>query len=254
MRHFSKAWLLTMLTGVVLLRGQSSPGSDEPISTDRPSVANSSIVIPLGSFQAENGLAITTDQGTNTVDGPETSLRLGVAKKTELRLSVPDYDRSGFGDLTIGIKRQLGPTLGGFDVSVIVFLSLPTGADAVSSHGYDPGLQLPWSRKLSANWTAAGQFALYWPTQIGGRNRTGEATFLLDRQLTKPMDAFVEYAGDFPQLGGPRHLLHFGAAYKVAPRQQVDFHFGIGLSAAAVDHFIGVGYSFRFQVFHHGQA
>jgi hypothetical protein len=30
-------------------------------------------------------------------------------------------------------------------------------------------------------------------------------------------------------------------------RQQVDIHFGIGLSAAAIDHFIGIGYSFRFQ-------
>ena len=48
--------------------------------------------------------------------------------KTELRMGVPDYfyndDTSsgfanGFGDLTVGFKKQLGPTLGGFDVSVI---------------------------------------------------------------------------------------------------------------------------------------
>ncbi len=107
---------------------------------------------------------------------------------------------------------------------------------------------MPWSRKLSANWTAAGQIAVYWASQENAtRNLTGESTFLLDRQLTKPMDAFIEYAGDFPQRGGPRHLLHFGAAYKIAPRQQLDLHFGIGLSSAAIDHFIGVGYSFRFQ-------
>jgi hypothetical protein len=29
--------------------------------------------------------------------------------------------------------------------------------------------------------------------------------------------------------------------------QQLDFHAGVGLSRAAVDRFIGVGYSFRFQ-------
>jgi hypothetical protein len=237
-----------MLGGAVLLRGQGPPASDEPIATDRPSVANSSVVVPVGSFQAENGLLVTSSQGQRTYDGPESSLRFGVAGNTELRLSVPDYyrnDTSGFGDLTIGMKRQLGPA-GGFDVSVIVFLSIPTGANAVSSHGYDPAVQLPWSRKLSTNWTAAGQLALYWPTQIQ-RNLTGESTFLLDRQLTKPMDVFIEYAGDFSQRGGPRHLLHFGAAYKVAPRQQIDVHYGIGLSSAAVDHFIGIGYSFRFQ-------
>ena len=32
---------------------------------------------------------------------------------------------------------------------------------------------------------------------------TGETTFLIDRQLTKTWDAFVEYAGDFAEQGGP---------------------------------------------------
>jgi hypothetical protein len=250
---------MVILTGAVLLHGQSQPDpspADEPISTDRPAVAESSVVVPKGSFQAESGFLITNDQGQRTFDGPETSLRFGVASNTELRLSAPDYYHdalsatgvgSGFGDLTIGMKQQLGPAPGGFDVSVIVFLSIPTGAEAVSSHGYDPGVQLPWSRKLSKNWSAAGQLALYWPTQGDSRNLTGESTFLLDRQLAKPADAFIEYAGDFPQRGGPRHLLHFGAAYKITPRHQIDVHYGIGLSSAAVDHFVGIGYSFRFQ-------
>ena len=250
----SSAWLIGILAGTALLHGQSQPDGSEPISTDRPAVAESSVVVPKGSVQLENGFLVTSDQGQRTVDGPETWMRFGVGSTTELRFSAPDYYHdgvSGFGDISIGIKQQLGPTPGGFDVSVIAFLSIPTGADALTSHGYDPGLQLPWSRKLSANWTAAGQLAVYWPTQVDGRNVTGESTFLLDRQLTKPMDAFVEYAGDFPERGGPRHLLHFGAAYKITPQDQIDIHYGIGLSSAAVDHFIGVGYSFRFQVFGH---
>jgi hypothetical protein len=64
------------------------------------------------------------------------------------------------------------------------------------------------------------------------------------------MDAFIEYAGDFPQRGGPRHLLHLGTAFKVTPRQQIDIHYGIGVSSAASNHFIGLGYSLRFQAFH----
>jgi hypothetical protein len=81
-------------------------------------------------------------------------------------------------------------------------------------------------------------FSLYWPTQGRTRNVT-EATFLLDRQLTKPWDAFVEYAGDFSEVGGPRHLLHFGTALKITEQQQIDFHAGAGLSSAAADHFLG---------------
>lgn len=52
--------------------------------------------------------------------------------------------------------------------------------------------------------------------------------------------------GDFPEVGGPGHLLHFGTALKLAKQHQIDFHVGVGLSSAAVDHLIGVGYSFRF--------
>jgi hypothetical protein len=252
------ALLAFILAGMLPLHGQDQPPSvdaAEPIATDRPAVTNSSVVVPTGSLQAENGFLETSSQGQSVLDGPESLVRFGVAKRTELRFTVPDYFHSlttggpglGFGDFAVGIKEQLGPTPGGFDVSVILFLSFPTGADTVSSGGYDPGLQLPWSRALSANWTAAGMLSVYWPTQGRTRNVTGESTFLLDRQLTKPWDAFVEYAGDFPEAGGPRHLLHFGTALKIAKEQQIDFHLGVGLSSAAVDHFIGIGYSFRIQ-------
>ena len=69
------------------------PISNPPalIATDRPSFTNTSIVVPSGSFQAENGLLVTTSQGQSVLDGPETLLRAGVASKTELRLTVPNY-------------------------------------------------------------------------------------------------------------------------------------------------------------------
>jgi hypothetical protein len=43
-------------------------------------------------------------------------------------------------------------------------------------------------------------------------------------------------------------LLHFGTSLKLRKRHQIDFHYGVGLSLAAVDHFTGIGYSFRFQI------
>lgn len=258
--RISTALLAFIFIALAPLQGQDQPApadTSSPIATDRPAVTNSSIVVPSGSLQAENGFLETGTQGQNIFDGPETLLRLGVATKTELRFTVPNYyynmnsaGSTGFGDLAIGVKQQLGPTPGGFDVSAILFLSVPTGANGVSSGGYDPGLQVPWSRGLSAKWTVAGMLSLYWPTQGRTRNLTGESTILLDRQLTGPWDAFVEYAGDFPERGGSRQLLHFGTAFKIAKQQQLDFHFGFGLSPAAVDHFIGIGYSFRFQAFH----
>jgi hypothetical protein len=255
--RISTALLAFILSGMLPLHGQGQPPSvdaAEPITTDRPAVTNSSVVVPSGSLQTENGFLDTRSQGHSVIDGPESLVRFGVARRTELRFTVPDYfynlttnGGSGFSDFAVGVKEQLGPTPGKFDISVILFLSFPTGAKTVSSGGYDPGLQVPWSRALSANWTAAGMLSVYWPTQSRTRNLTGESTFLLDRQLTKPWDAFVEYASDFPEFGGPRNLLHFGTALKITKQQQIDFHVGVGLSSAAVDHLIGIGYSFRLQ-------
>jgi hypothetical protein len=235
----------------------ASPAAPSTIATDRPAVANSSVVVPSGSLQVENGFLETRSQGQSVFDGPESLVRLGIAPRTELRFNLPDYfdnrtvggSASGFGDFSLGVKQQLGPVRG-FDVSVIGYLSFPAGPAAVSTGGYDPAVQIPWSRVLSTNWTAAGMLSVYFPTQGQTRNVTGESTLLFDRQLTKAWDAFLEYAGDFPENGGPRHLLHFGTAYKLAPQHQIDFHFGVGLSASTVDHIIGVGYSFRFQAFH----
>jgi len=251
-------WLVVMGAALLLLAplpafAQSGGDSELIISTDRPSVANSSIVVPKGVFQLENGLLVSRLQGQTILDLPESSLRFGLLKTTELRLALPDYfdtvgrSASGFGDTAIGVKQQLGP-IHNLNLSPIFFVSLPTGAQAISSHGYDPGLQFPWSRSLSSNWTASGQAAFYWPTQAGSRNFTSEATFVLDRQLTKPWDAFVEYAGDFPARGGSRHILHFGSSYKLAPRHQIDFQAAAGLSNSAADYFIGAGYSFFFVI------
>jgi hypothetical protein len=225
--------------------------------TDRPTVTNSSVAVPSGSFQAENGILVTSSQGQNIADGPETLVRFGIAARTELRFTAPDYYYklnasgfgSGFGDVAIGVKEQLGPTPGGFDVSATLFLSFPTGAGGVSSGGYDPGLQVAWSHVLSSKWTAAGMFSLYGPTQNHVRNLTGESTLLLNRQLTAPWAVFVEYVGDYPERGDSRQLLHFGTTVTLGKRQQqqLDFHFGVGLSSATVNHFRGIGYSFRFQ-------
>ena len=250
--HLALAFSVFVLLGTVSLRGQTTGDSESTISTDRPSVANSSVVVPRGDFQAENGLLVTKTQGQYVLDLPETALRFGLLDKTELRLAVPDYFETismsgpavaGFGDIAIGVKQQFGPTPGNFNLSGILFLSLPSGAKDISSHGYDPGLQFPWSRQLSANWTAGGQAAFYWPTEAGKHDFTGETTFLIDRQLSKPWDAFLEYAGDLPHRGGSRQILHLGSAHKLAPRHQVDFQVAAGLSHTAPHMFVGIGYS-----------
>jgi hypothetical protein len=257
-QRFPCASLLFLVTGSAALqaKAQACPvNAQSTIATDRPQITNSSVVVPCGSVQFENGFQETGNGDQRSFDFPEIWVRIGIANKTELRLAVPDYfynddTASGlanrFGDLGVGFKHHLG-TRRGFDVSLIPSVSLPTGANLISSHGYDAALQLPWSRSLSKNWTAAGQFSVMWLTEAGLHNLTGQSSVYFDRQLTSPWDSYVEYSGAFPQRGGPQHTIDFGTAYKPSPHQQLDFHCGFGLSAAAPDHTIGFGYSVRFQ-------
>jgi hypothetical protein len=114
--------------------GQSPPAPDAEIVTDRPDVTESSIVVPKGSLQFENGLSWTSDHGQTLLDLPETLVRFGISERTEFRFVVPNYlggltgtgSASGFGDIAVGMKQQIGPLPGDVDLSVILAVSLPT--------------------------------------------------------------------------------------------------------------------------------
>jgi hypothetical protein len=260
-------WLVVGIAASVSAQAQTGSGQQSTqqgeqtsapavISTDRPAITDASTVVPKSEMMFENGLTETGYQGQQSVDLPETLVRFGITSKTEFRFTAPDYFAnynagrgvaSGFGDLALGFKQQLVARSNGFDVALIGSLSFPVGADRLSSHGYDPGVLLPWSHPISKNWTAAGMFSVAWPTQGGRRNATGQASFLIDRQLTSRWDAFLEYGGYYPERGGAQQILHTGTSFKVTNNQQLDFHAGFGLSSAAVDHFVGFGYSFQFR-------
>ena len=55
--------------------------AQSPIATDRPQITGSSIVVPCGSLQFENGFQETGNGGQQTLDFPETSVRLGLPAK-----------------------------------------------------------------------------------------------------------------------------------------------------------------------------
>jgi hypothetical protein len=71
--------------------GQLQADSADTIATDRPSVTASSTTVPRGGLQIESGLQATEGGGQWTLDGPELLIRYGLHRKTELRLTAPNY-------------------------------------------------------------------------------------------------------------------------------------------------------------------
>ncbi|HXW14984.1 MAG TPA: hypothetical protein VEN79_10785, partial [Terriglobia bacterium] len=75
----SPALMAFILAAMLPLHGQdqpTNPSAPGPIATDRPAVTDSSVVVPAGSFQLENGFLETSSQGQSVVDGPESLLRI----------------------------------------------------------------------------------------------------------------------------------------------------------------------------------
>jgi hypothetical protein len=226
------------------------PTNADEIATDRPDVTNSSLVVPFGSFQAENGGDWTARHGSSALDGTNTRLRLGFAHCTEFLIDVPNYflsidgpQPSGFSDIVASFKRQLPARLG-FDLSATAGLGFPTGSTRISGHGYQPYIQFPWSHEIVGSWGMAGMFTVAWFPSDPVRNPTFEPTISLERAFGRSVDIFFEYVGDYDHRR-PSQVLDTGGGWRFTKTQQLDFHAGVGLNSSSVDHYLGLGYSFR---------
>ena len=51
------------------------PVIGDEIATDRPDVTNSSVVVPVGSLQIENGINVSAREGDRFLDGTNTRFR-----------------------------------------------------------------------------------------------------------------------------------------------------------------------------------
>jgi opacity protein-like surface antigen len=222
-----------------------------PIATDRPDTTNSSVVVPVGSLQNENGWNVSRRDGGNVFDGSNSRWRLGVASCLEVLIDLPNYvgtfhgaGPSGFGDVAPAVKWQVSPLPAKIDLSVTAGTALPTGALAIAGRGVQPYLQFPWSVELHDGWAVTGMVTNFF-TPDDPNKYSNQSTFVIEREFGERSFLFVEYVGDFPLTGGPGHLINSGGGYRITDNQQIDFHLGFGLNRNSPDYIFGVGYSFR---------
>ena len=87
------ALFFSVTVGTLALQAKAQTcgaNTQSPIATDRPQITSSSVVVPCGSLQFENGFQETSNGGQRSFDLPETAVRIGIANKTELRFAAPD--------------------------------------------------------------------------------------------------------------------------------------------------------------------
>ncbi|OAF02373.1 hypothetical protein AYJ54_26910 [Bradyrhizobium centrolobii] len=233
-------------------RADGCPKASDEIATDRPDVTNSSLVVPVGSFQSENGLNLSTRDGGRTLDGSNSRWRLGIAPCLEVFVDLPTYFAnirppgvSGFSDVGPAVKWQISPMPGKVDLSMTMGVLLPTGPAELAGRGAQPYLQFPWSWELHDGWGLSGMFTEFFrPADFTAKQIT-EATFVIEKKLSDRISVFTEYVGDYPQGGVPSQLVNSGALYRLTPTQQIDFHLAVGLNHNSANYIVGIGYSFR---------
>ncbi len=227
----------------------------EDIDTNRPSFMFSPLVVPRGSVQLENGTLYQHFQhGINYFDISETQVRLGLSKRSEFQMFVPNFvlthqehlseTQTGVSDLgEVGIKQQIGP-IKKLQLCLIPSLDIPTGSTTISGRGVQPVFRAPWSYPLTKNWSIMGMQSLL--VLNSGRKVQYQPDFMLNRSIGTRTGVFAEYVGFFTDHAQSLQIAHFGGVRKLNRNQQIDMHFGFGLDKTAPTAFVGAGYSFRF--------
>jgi Putative MetA-pathway of phenol degradation len=156
---------LPVCLSTITARADGCPSSKDEINTDRPDVTNSSLVVPAGSLQIENGANFSARNGDRFVDGTNTRLRAGIANCLEFLVDTPTYfanlrglENSGFSDVAPALKWQISPVPGKVDLSAVFGVALPTGSASIAGRGAQPYLQFPWSWELRSGWGLSGMF------------------------------------------------------------------------------------------------
>ena len=255
----TKTWLRGCLLATVMMMidiadalSESCPTASDEIVTDRPDVTNSSLVVPVGSFQSENGINSSARDGGRTIDGTNSRWRLGIAPCLEVFVDLPTYfanvrapGSSGFTDVAPAVKWQISPLPGKIDLSMTAGIALPTGAVEIAGRGAQTYLQFPWSWELHDGWGLSGMVTEFFRPADFTTKRVTETTFVIEKKVTEKMSVFAEYVGEYPEGADPSILLNSGGIYHLTRTQQLDFHFAVGLNHNAPSYIVGVGYSFR---------
>jgi hypothetical protein len=234
-----------------VLAGVAATAWADDIEADRPGFGESASVVERGRVQLETGVAWTRiGAGVSVLDLPEAVLRVGVGASLEVRVQGFDWLRakqadglqSGWSDAGVGFRWQAAR--GVHDLSFRGVLFLPSGSAALSDGKVDPEGAVSWAHELGAGWSASAT--------VSARRFTSVATTVLspsvsfEHALGSRGSTFLEYGANVADGSPPFHQVDHGYTWLPNPDTQLDVSVGFGLSSAAPDFFVAVGFSRRF--------
>ena len=245
-------------------------GDEEPISPDRPGVAETGEVVGKGRVQLETSVQWERQRDdalhTRTLSTP-TLLRIGLGERTELRVETDGRnvihasdpatgERStvaGYADTSLGLKwhvaDQQGTGFGTPSLGVLLQADLPSGSRELRGKGVRPSLSLP------AEWELPGGYSLGVMPGLGvdsddqdKRYGYGLLAAELGKKFSERLGGFVELAA--PQIAGASHggiqaIVDAGFTWLVNKDCQLDVAVVHGLNRRSPDLGLAFGISLR---------
>lgn len=233
------------------------PASDlRPLSSDRPDATESPITLDAGHLQFEvSAFDWSRDGSRDRFIGLQTNAKVGLSSRTDLQLLLDPYvlekgapggEAEGFGDVVARLKVNLWGNDGGDSAfALLPYARLPVGGEVGGSE-VEGGLALPYSTSVGA--VSLGLMASFDAVHDPLDDRydlevlhTAVAGFSLDERN----GAYLEYAG----IAGPGDYIasvNLGLTRSLSSEMVVDFGGRVGLSDAAEDFGVFLGFTRRF--------
>jgi hypothetical protein len=254
-QYFMKRWLaLGLICHFFLLspRVAAAAEQNDEYSPDRPGVTNGPDIQQKNSLSVEvGGVTYERDKKSRKYTSGDNLLRLGViTDMLEVRFGwagfLSDTEASGVGDTLLGIKAKfLNQDQAQFDIGLIAEVVLNVGSDRFSAEGNDTSLLFMASRDVSDSVSYTGNYGLTFAKNGSGWQTTHCGTSQLEFSFLDSWEAFGEVFGEFGNEAKPAFSIGGGAYTLLRKNLQVDASFGAGLSDAAPDWFISVGFAIR---------
>lgn len=260
---------ILLLTTVSLAAVQAPGGAGalaREMSTDRPDATESPYTVPAGRWQIELSVVEHSRDDAGGVSGRETSwlganVKLGLGRNLDLQLVVNPYVRrvepgvstpaAGVGDLQVRAKLSLiGNDGGPVAFALMPFVTVPSGASAISNGHVEGGLILPVAVSTLPLGLDLGMMAEVDVNRTATDQTYGlnlGHTITVGYTLPAGYGAFLEYAGSAALSTGRAYLgfLDTGITFRPAGTIQFDAGVRLGIIGAAEDLVLFAGLSFR---------
>lgn len=250
---------LLLVSATLVAFGQTQPAELKigELVTDRPDFTESTEIAPKGWLQVESGFQFDKAGNTYGYTFGAPLLRLGLARKFELRLATdgvvgmrdkPDPIRRGLADSSIGFKYKFVNESKWLPaMSIIPSITLPTGHPMYTSKHVDPGAKFAMAKDVPLGFSVSGNINYGSLSDPLGRYHQSAATLSVGHGFGERFSGYWElYTFNCDERSSGRMTVaQTGLAAAIGKNTQLDITVGRRLTSVGPDWLFAFGWATR---------